>query len=221
MSVLYVGVCVMGGRDPVARLGAPVPAHWSLNLYEAAAEAGGCFVPSVARRAVVRGGVAVDPERARQEAGRRARGRLRRYCVSNRLNRLGTLTYAGTGCHDPRQVRADVGAFFRRLRDGLGGEPLPYAWVPEWHKTDHGLHLHFAVGRFVPRSKIDQAWGHGFVSIKLLGNLPVGSGSLAESRRAAGYLGKYVSKSFADEDTARRPKGCIASMWRRASPRVR
>jgi hypothetical protein len=27
------------------------------------------------------------------------------------LNRLGTLTYAGAGYHDPAQVRADVGQF--------------------------------------------------------------------------------------------------------------
>lgn len=187
----------MGGSDAVDRLGMPVQAYWSLNVYEAAAEAGGCFVPSLARDRVG-SGVRADPERSRREAGRRARGRLRRYCVANRLNRLGTLTYAGSGCHDPRQVRTDVGDFFRALRAELDGEAFPYAWVSEWHKTDHGLHLHFAVGRFVPRSKIEQAWGRGFVSIKLLGDLPVGSGPVEEARKAAGYLGKYVSKSFDD-----------------------
>jgi len=84
------------------------------------------------------------------------------------------------------------------LRELLGGEALAYVWVPEWHKTDHGLHVHFAVGRYVPRSVILQAWGHGFVSIKLLGDLPVGSGALAESRVAARYLSKYVTKTFTD-----------------------
>ena len=123
---------------------------------------------------------------------------MRRYCAANGLNRLGTLTYAGQGCHDPRQVRADVGAFFRGLRDGLGGDPLAYVWVPEWHKTDHGLHLHFAVGRYASRSLIASAWGRGFVHIKLLGDLPVGSGVLSESRKAAGYLSKYVTKMFTD-----------------------
>ncbi len=43
---------------------------------------------------------------------------------------------------------------------------------------------------------IERAWGHGFVHIKLLSDLPVGSTSLPEARRAAGYLSKYVSKSF-------------------------
>ena len=156
---------------------------WMLNLYPGAGEGGGCFVS--ARRRDYRpgsGGPAADPERARVEAGRRAGGRLRRYCAANRLNRLGTLTYA-EGCHDPGQVRADVGAFFRTLRADLGGEPFAYVWVPEWHKK-HGLHLHFAVGGFIPKGRIESAWGRGFVHIKLLGDLPVGSGRIAEARKA-------------------------------------
>ncbi len=172
---------------------------WSLSLYPGAGEAGGCLVSPCARtHSVVPRGGARDPQRAAAEAGRRARGKLRRYCTANRLNRLGTLTYAGEGCHDPRRVRADVGEFFRSLRTGLGGDRLAYVWVPEWHHTGHGLHSHFAVGRYVPRRLIDSAWGHGFVHIKLLGDLPVGSGPFAEARRAAGYLSKYVSKTFTD-----------------------
>jgi hypothetical protein len=93
-------------------------------------------------------------------------------------------------------LRAHLGVFFRRLRLSLGVGAFPYLWVPEWHKSGHGLHAHFAVGRYVPRGKIDAAWGHGFVHIKLLGDLPVGSGVFAESRRAAGYLSKYVGKDF-------------------------
>lgn len=34
----------------------------------------------------------------------------------------------------------------RNVARALGGDPLPYVWVPEWHKCGHGLHLHFAVG---------------------------------------------------------------------------
>jgi len=69
-------------------------------------------------------------------------------------------------------------------------------WTAEWHPGGHGLHVHFAVGRFVRRSLIEQAWGRGFVHIKLLGDLPVGSGTLGEARKAAGYLSKYVGKGF-------------------------
>lgn len=116
--------------------------------------------------------------------------------MANRLNRLGTLTYAGEGNHDPVLFRQRMGEFFRPLRAGLGGNAFPYLWVPELHKSGHGLHAHFAVGRYVPRGLIDESWGHGFVHIKLLGDLPVGSGPLAEARLAAGYLAKYVGKAF-------------------------
>ncbi|TFB97524.1 hypothetical protein E3O42_16190 [Cryobacterium adonitolivorans] len=168
---------------------------WQFSLYPAAGEGGGSFRGSVRRASsFVPAGKATNPERSLEEAGRRARSKLRRYCAANRLNRLGTLTYRGEGCHDPNQVREDLGQFFRNLRAEVG--PLPYAWVPEWHPGGHGLHAHFAVGQFVKRQLIDKAWGHGFVHIKLIGDLPVGSGSLSESRIAASYLAKYVSKTF-------------------------
>jgi hypothetical protein len=115
------------------------------------------------------------------------------------LNRLGTLTYRGEGCHDPLVLRGHVAEFFRSLRAALGGRAFPYLWTAEWHKSGHGLHVHFAVGQFVKRSLIEAAWGHGFVHIKLLGDLPVGSGVFAEARRAAGYLSKYVGKDFDHE----------------------
>lgn len=143
-------------------------------------------------------GEARDPERAAAEAGRRARSKLRRYCAANKLNRLGTLTYRGDGNHDPALLRDHLGDFFRQLRGRLGGKPLPYAWVPEWHKSGHGLHAHFAVGRYLKRKGIEAAWGHGFVHIKLIGGLPVGSGALTEARIAATYLSKYVAKTFSD-----------------------
>jgi hypothetical protein len=150
-----------------------------------------CGVPGVRGRAV-------DQVRARAEAVRRPRGRLRRYCAANRLNRLGTLTYRGEGCFDQRLVREHVGEFMLDLRTQLGGDPFPYAWVPEWHPKGHGLHLHFTVGQFIAVNRIKAAWPHGFVHIKLLGDLPIGSGSLAEARRAAGYLSPYIGKSFED-----------------------
>ena len=54
------------------------------------------------------------------------------------------------------------------------GRPLAYLWTAEWHKTGHGLHVHFAIGEYIRRSLIEQSWAHGFVHIKLLGDLPVG-----------------------------------------------
>lgn len=194
VSPLVVGSVPAG--SPLWRLAAQRQAFWSLTLYPDAGEAGGSF--QSARRTVVvplSGVPAADPERARAEAARRARAKLRRYAVANGLNRLGTLTYAGEGNFDTGLVRDHAGEFFRKLRDLLGGKSFPYVWVPEWHKK-HGLHLHFAVGRFIDRSVIDAAWGRGFIKIKLLSDLPIGSGTREESRRAAGYLSKYVSKTF-------------------------
>jgi hypothetical protein len=172
-------------------------AYWSFNLYPEAGEGGGCFVPTYRRDPV--GGGAPDGERSEQEAARRARSKLRRYCAANRLNRFATLTYAGAGCFDPQQLRSDVGGFFRGLRRELGGKPLPYAWTSEWHPGGHGLHVHFAAGRFVRQRLIRDVWGRGITHIKLIGDLPVGSGALEEARRAGAYLAKYVSKNIADE----------------------
>jgi len=84
---------------------------WSFSLYPGAGEGGGCFVSSYRpERVFVARGEAKDAQRAVQEAGRRAKGRLRRYCAHNRLNRLGTLTYGPPRCTDPLQVRADTGS---------------------------------------------------------------------------------------------------------------
>lgn len=174
-------------------------AGWVLSVYPTAGEAGGSFISSQrSPRTWVPGQPAADPDRARAEAARRARARLRRYCVANRLNRLGTLTYGPPFCTDPGQARADVGVFFRRLRAELKA-PFPYAWVPEYHSDKQRLHLHFALGRYVKRQVIEDAWGHGFVHIKRLSDVGVGQGARGEARRAAGYLSKYVSKSFADQ----------------------
>src|SRR3990172_591074 len=173
---------------------------WRMRLYVDAAEAGASL------SSVRRGGKTrreSDPERSAGEAARRARGQIRRYCASNRLNRLGTLTYAGAGCHDAHVLRSDVGGFFRRMRRELGGDAFPYLWVPEWHPGGHGLHVHFAVGRYVPHGLIRETWARGIVHIKLLGDLPVGSGALAEARLPARDFGEYAGKAIDDD----RPSG--------------
>jgi len=171
---------------------------WNLTIYPDAREAAGRFLATVDTWEGRRGspGESKDPERSRQVAASRARATLRRYCAANRLNRFGGLTYAGVGCHDPLQLRSDLAEFFRNIRSLLGGKPIPYVWVPEWHKTDHGLHAHFAFARYVRRSLIEEAWGHGIFKIKLLGDLPVGSSGLDEARRAGVYMAKYVGKDF-------------------------
>lgn len=133
-------------------------------------------------------------------AAQRARTKVRRYCAANGLDRLGTLTYRGEGLHDPAVLVGHVAAFWRDLRARLGGDALAYVWVPEWHKTGHGVHVHFGAGRFIHYALIRQSWPHGNISIKRLGNnLAMGAGSWEYARRTAGYLSKYVAKAIEDD----------------------
>lgn len=184
--------------QPLSTLSAP-RAGWLLSLYPDAGEGGGCFIGShQPERSYIPPGAGRDRERACQEAARRARAKLRRYCAANRLNRLGTLTYGHPRCSDPRLLREHVGQFFRDLRAELGGGSLPYVWVPELHKDGVHFHVHFAVGRYVPQRRIEAVWGRGFVNIKRLGGGPIGTGALGEARIASRYLSKYVGKTFDD-----------------------
>jgi hypothetical protein len=173
---------------------------WWLNVFPTAGEASGSFrYTERLIRPITGDRLPIDPTRSRGEAARRAATRLRRYGAGNRLNRFGTLTYKGDGCFDPVQVRHDIADFFRRLRSLRGGDPFPYAWVPEWHPGGHGLHVHFAVGSYIHRTLIEEAWSRGFIKMKRIGDLPIGSGPLQEARVAASYLAKYVKKDFAQD----------------------
>ena len=170
-------------------------AGWRLTLFVDAAEASGSFRYSRSRPPTVRVPGGAGSERAGPEAARRARQQVRRYCAANRLDRMGTLTYAPPFCTDPRQLRRDVGKFFRRLRSGLGGGPMPYLWVPELHADGARFHVHFGVSQYIHKTLIEEAWGHGFVDIGAKGRRP-GSSGIEGARRAARYLSKYVGKSI-------------------------
>lgn len=167
---------------------------WVLRVYPDAAEAVGVW-RWVGRQIAPEKGEVSDSARAQSEGDRRARGKLRRYVAANRLNRLVSLTYRGEGLHDPHELRRDVSKFARRLRSARASGPLPYAWVPEWHKTGHGLHVHVGLGEYFPKSDIEDSWGHGFVDVRLIRSRGA-VGPLAESRVAAGYLAKYLGKDF-------------------------
>ena len=175
---------------------------WRLTLYRGAGEASASF-HSGSSWWDDEPGPAAWPADTRDAAARRARTHVRRYCADNRLNRLGTLTYRGEGQHDPKALRLDIGEFFRGLRRDVG-RSFPYLWVPEWHPGGHGLHVHFAVARFIAQGAIKRRWGRGHVHIKLLGNLPVGSGTLGEARLASRYLSKYLAKNL---DVGGQPAG--------------
>jgi hypothetical protein len=77
------------------------------------------------------------------------------------------------------------------------GKRFPYVWVPEWHPKGHGLHVHFAVGRFIAQPMIASAWQLGFVHIKRRAK---GSqrGTLESARQTANYLAAYVGKHLGE-----------------------
>ena len=133
------------------------------------------------------------------EAARRAAAKVRRYCAANRLNRLGTLTYAGRGLPRPARAARRCRGVLPRAAGGARWRALPYVWVPEWHPGGHGLHVHFAVGRYVPRSADRAGLGAAGSCISSCSvTCRSGRATLAEARLAARYLAKYVRKGIED-----------------------
>lgn len=132
----------------------------------------------------------------RARAARRARGRVRRFCVANRCAYLWTLTFADQTDDRPHVARC-VEAFIRRLRQHQR-RAIPYVWVIEEHKSGK-LHVHLALSIYVEQRRLAEWWSHGFVFV---------TGSKSERSRgrhlgAAGvarYVAKYVSKDVAGGD---------------------
>jgi hypothetical protein len=178
--------------------------RWRLVVYPDAREAVGVF--QSAREPIASFAAALDRDASPQvpdlSAAWRARTKVRRYCVANRLVYFWTLTYPGDGEHDPKHVRTHIRSFFRRLR-GVAGEALPYVWVTEWHKTDHGLHVHFAINRFVDQAIVERIWRHGYVWVEgPSGWAATGAEQREQARRVASYIAKYLTK-----DVGRTPAG--------------
>lgn len=129
-------------------------------------------------------------EGSSERAARRARGKLRRYAVANKLTRMITLTTAHQS-HDERRVKREFRSFVKRgLRVTLGYRGA-YAIGFERHRSG-AVHAHVLVGGYLPQAALERAWGHGFVFVQRFG----GRGGREAARSAAGYLAKYVGKSF-------------------------
>ncbi len=151
----------------------------------------------------VRGGSSSEEEKIRVAAAR-AKGHVRRYCKSNGLFRLLTLTYA-VQTDDGGQVVRDVHAFVRRVRAEVwGGRARPYCWVPERHQSGM-LHVHIALPGYVSKSTLARLWGHGFVDVRML------RGPEREvTSKVAGYLAKYVTKTYSDQGLSGRHRYDVA-----------
>ena len=73
-------------------------------------------------------------------------------------------------------------------------------WVPQWHPGGHGLHAHFAVGRFVPRGLIERAWG-ARLRPHQAARRPAGRLGRARRRRGSrrAISPRYVGRDLDDE----------------------
>jgi hypothetical protein len=183
--------------------------YWRLRLYPDAGEAVATFQSAAGASSFGSAGgsgalaaaaepdgspVADDNEPPDGSAERRARRRVRLYCASNRLTYLWTLTYSGDGQRNPRAVRDDVHKFFQGLRLVIG-RPYPYLWVTEWHPGGHGLHVHFALGEYVPHQLVVRTWGRGeIVWVRGPRKELDDEGARKAGRRIAGYVAKYLTK---------------------------
>jgi hypothetical protein len=103
--------------------------------------------------------------------------------------------------------------FVRKLR-GLGHLEGAYVIVPELHKDGEHYHVHVALptrrvgrGQFsYPKSVLCAAHPFGFVDVVRFTNRKRGNG--AGVRAAAGYVAKYVGKSYEDGSAGRHRYEC-------------
>jgi hypothetical protein len=168
-------------------------------------------------REVTPKGEALDPDRAMQEASRRAAAMIRRWCVANEASRLGTLTYRCRRCNRPDgcicaegsdrptlndwdQVVEDIARFRRAVRERIGRD-VPILTVIEPHK-DGSLHVHFCFNRYLRKDVLRGCWPHGFVDLRLLRAkvdavaAATSTGRRQRCRIVAFYLSSYLKKSF-------------------------
>jgi hypothetical protein len=136
--------------------------------------------------------------RAAQEADRRARREIHRYCVANRLQYMWTLTFAASEW-DVDTARQAVAVLVDGLRRHLG-VTFPYLYVFELHPgteenpDGHGLHVHMAIPKFVRHEVMTELWGHGHVWVT--GPKRRGLAAAVAARSTARYLAKYVGKAL-------------------------
>jgi hypothetical protein len=205
----------VGGRpsrlDNASELVHGLQRCWSGRVYPSCGEASGALInlEGGGLHQSKLGGRS-DPEVNRRRNGQRARSRVRRYCVGNGLSRLITLTFDATLGARPtsRDAAMRAGALWlkRVRRAGHLRAGRPYVIVPELHKDGVHYHLHVAVSEYVPKRVIAESWGLGFVDVRQLrrhrgkhGAAPKGQ----ENRAVAGYVAKYVGKSYGDPEPGR------------------
>lgn len=132
--------------------------------------------------------------RNRLRAARRARTKMRRMSVANRMVYMWTLTYAVEPDSRDDVIR-DLGRFFKRLARVLGNT-LPRIAVVERGTESGRLHAHFVTSERIPWDLMGEVWGHGYVLYRDY-TKQHGKGAAA-ARRAASYCAKYAAKDLED-----------------------
>lgn len=140
-------------------------------------------------------------ESNRERASRRARTRLRRYAVANRLRYLWVLTFAprpsdGLQEHDLARVKRLVAEWVKRGLRGEVGYAGAYVLGFEHHKSG-AWHVNVMLGERVDHGVVRDSWGRGHVWVSKFQGRP-GESMRDAARRAAAYVAKYVAKEFGD-----------------------
>ena len=190
---------------------------WAFSLYPEAGEGGGCLVGAAARLVAV----GRPPDRGAGGGGGGAAGagedpplRGREPAEPARHADLSRARAATIRCSCAAIWRGSSASCAR----GLAAGAFPYVWVPQWHPGGHGLHAHFAVGRFVPRGLIER------LGARLRAHQAArrAAGRLGRARRRRGWRpATWLATSAATSRTSAGWRGCTATRSRRASSRTK
>lgn len=124
----------------------------------------------------------------------RAQGAIRRWCVHNRVDHLGTLTNREE-IYSWREINRRVRKFLERK--AASGNKRPMLLAAEPHPGGHGYHVQFAVRGFLDVGLLRQWW-----PLKRYGNIDIQWHHEADltPKKIARYVGKYVGKQLDAEE---------------------
>jgi len=123
-----------------------------------------------------------------ERAGRRARGKVRRFAATNGCTRLLTITRADQS-HEPRVMLAALAEFQRRLRARFPR----LVWVRTLERHESGaIHAHYAISHRLDHGTVTRLWGHGWVWCSP--KTRTKRGGREDARVTARYVAKYIGK---------------------------
>jgi hypothetical protein len=133
-----------------------------------------------------------DSGRCRENAARRAKTIIRRFCKQHRLAFMWTLTYRDGGQRNLGQLRRQVERLMAKVERETGRD-FPYAYVVEFHRDGERLHVHIAVPFRFAWKTLDRLWPHG--SVWCTDWRKSGECAFVGAERAVRYMSKYMMKA--------------------------